>query len=559
MDETSTAGSKMGSEVDGDGKLPAVQAAPEVDTTGLVLVDEKIVHGSSVRQFRDPGARTLLDNPKHKDLTAPVYGPTNPDEEHVIPAGLRNHWSGAVEDEHLDPHVFDEQYMTFDNLGYSLDPAGKTVIGDKKAWEANHGETIVTMAASQKKRKSTAEKKAKKEAKLAKTAAFDPSQPFEITHAQPWANKEVTTNVLTEEQKAFMEKINEEKAAKKLKQSGQFEIKSIFHGKEEEQGGKWLEAPKDKKKDNEFCFVPKRMIHTWSGHTKGVNSIQFFPNTGHLILSAAMDGRVKIWDVFNSGKCMQTYLGHSKGVRQIYFNNDGRKFLSTGYDSNIHLWDTETGQVIRTINKNKLFFVAKFHPDDNKQNVLMAGCADHKVYQFDLDTGEDVQIYDYHLESVNTITFIDEGRRFVTSSDDKSLRIWEFGIPVQIKYIADPSMHSMPFITVHPSENYFCGQSQDNQIVTYSTKERFRLNRKKTFRGHSNSGYACQIDFSPDGQYVLSGDGHGRCFFWEWSMPRKVVRTFKAHERVCMGACWHPLESSKVATCGWDGLIKYWD
>lgn len=189
----------------------------------------------------------------------------------------------------------------------------------------------------------------------------------------------------------------------------------------------------------------------------------------------------------------------------------------------------------------------------------MAGCADHKVYQFDLDTGEDVQIYDYHLESVNTITFVDEGRRFVTSSDDKSLRIWEFGIPVQIKYIADPSMHSMPAITLHPSGNYFCGQSQDNQIVTYSTKERFRLNRKKSFRGHSNSGYACQIDFSPDGQYVLSGDSRGRCFFWEWQMPKKVVRTFNAHDRVTMGATWHPLESSKVATCGWDGLIKYWD
>lgn len=44
-----------------------------------------------------------------------------------------------------------------------------------------------------------------------------------------------------------------------------------------------------------------------------------------------------------------------------------------------------------------------------------------------------LQEYNYHLGAVNTVTFIDEARRFVSSSDDKSLRVWEFGIPVQIK------------------------------------------------------------------------------------------------------------------------------
>ena len=62
-----------------------------------------------------------------------------------------------------------------------------------------------------------------------------------------------------------------------------------------------------------------------------------------------------------------------------------------------------------------------------------------------------MQEYDQHLGPVNTITFVDENRRFVTTSDDKTIRAWDYDIPVVIKYIAEPYMHSMPAVTLHPS------------------------------------------------------------------------------------------------------------
>ncbi|KAI3930167.1 hypothetical protein MKW92_017184 [Papaver armeniacum] len=89
------------------------------------------------------------------------------------------------------------------------------------------------------------------------------------------------------------------------------------------------------------------------------------------------------------------------------------------------------------------------------------------------------------------------------------------------------------------------------------SRERFQLNKKKRFAGHIMAGYACQVNFSPDEQYVMSGDGESKCWFWNWKTC-KVLQTLKCHEGVCIGVEWHPLEQSKVATCGWDGMIKYW-
>lgn len=66
-------------------------------------------------------------------------------------------------------------------------------------------------------------------------------------------------------------------------------------------GRNFLHVPQDVgvnlKSDSppEKCFLPKAHIHTWQGHTKGVATIKWFPRSAHLLLSAGMDCRVKVF------------------------------------------------------------------------------------------------------------------------------------------------------------------------------------------------------------------------------------------------------------------------
>ena len=173
-------------------------------------------------------------------------------------------------------------------------------------------------------------------------------------------------------------------------------------------------------------------------------------------------------------------------------------------------------------------------------------------------TGDIVQEYNHHLAPVNTVTFVDQNRKFVSTSDDKKILVWEMNVPVPVKYITDPTMHSIPAVTERPGGKFIVGQSLDNQILTFNSGARVKP-YKKRFSGHIIAGFACQLGFSPNGQYLMSGDGDGRLWFWDWKSS-KVYRKIRAHnDGPCIGCKWHPIDPSRVFTCGWDGTIKEWE
>lgn len=96
------------------------------------------------------------------------------------------------------------------------------------------------------------------------------------------------------------------------------------------------------------------------------------------------------------------------------------------------------------------------------------------------------------------------------------------------------------------------------QVVTYDIKGGFKPVLKKTFQGHTVAGYPCEVSYSPDGKYLISGDAQGRVLFWDWrfGITRKLIKSFE--HSVCMGATWNPVDSHSVAMCGLNGVIKYW-
>lgn len=444
---------------------------------------------------------------------------------------------------------FKNMKRTFDTHGYTLDPNATTdtqIVGDLNAAKEHKGLTINEM-------------------KKQKLERHSKGNVEDDTFQGPWAGYKQDDILLQPTDQGDTTTFTAEPIfdASKIKEHRIVET-STYHGVEERDylGRSFLYPPNDVGVDLKGTvdenFIPKQLIHTWTGHTKAVNVIRFFPNSAHLILSGGMDNKIKIWDVYRERKVKRTYIGHIKGVKDLCFDNDGTKFLSCSYDRTIKLWDTETGECISRFSSKRIPFCIKFNPDPAMQHQFLVGSQDKKIYQYDTRSGDIVQTYDQHMGAVNTITFLDEGKRFVSTSDDKTLRAWKWDIPVVVKYVSDPDMKSLPAASLSVDKKWLACQSLDNKVVIYSVGDRIKLNRKKVFNGHLVAGFSCRPDFSTDGRFLMSGDSEGLMWFWDWKTC-KVYKKFKAHDGPISYCLWHPHESSKVATCSNDGTIKYWD
>ena len=549
----------------------------------------------------NPSSSALTYNVTYDNLARPNQGPANPFKTSSGNALKRkNVLTGQAEEAAMSEATFRTQHRTFQSLGYTQDPSlNGNYVGNQAAVEKYGGRDVVQLRHSKDESAVIRSKRQKK----GDSSIVD----GEGSYLGPWARYKGDDIVYEQAEAAADQELasDEEwieegivdtplpappKQATAYTDDSSITESTEFHGTSERdyQGRTYMHVPQDldidlnKEPGSIQNYCPRKLIHTYRYHTKPITSLRFIPKSSHLLLSSAADSKLALWDAYHSRELLRTFSGHSKSITDTNFSPTGTSFLSASFDRQMKLWDTETGTCISKFTTGKTPHCIVFHPEGNE---FLAGMADKKIVQFDIRSGELTQEYDHHLGAINTLIFVDDGRRFMSTSDDKSLRAWEYGIPVPIKYIADPEMFALTRGCAHPSGKYVAYQSGDNQIVVYAAGDKFRQNRKKGFRGMNTAGLAVDVAISPDGSIVAGGDSGGYVCFWDWKTGR-MWHKFLATEGKMGGrrdegsmgykgegskggegkvgepitnVAWNEQESSKVVTGGRDGMIRYWD
>jgi pre-mRNA-processing factor 17 len=249
-------------------------------------------------------------NIPYHDLILPIHGPDNPfaDRNRFL---IQNALAGHVEQQAMSDHAFNAQHLTHAILGYSanpsVDPTAPAVLGALDTALQNGRATIDAM------RPTNAQKRDLKRKRKHK-GTLDVVD-GDGAYVGPWAAWD------GEDQAAFLDGVeaddpgeqpDEDEAPEPVvvrkkanpKRGGPGQESSVFHGKSttDYQGRTYMHPPLadaphlSTEAGSQETFIPKACIHTWTGHTQGVSAIRLFPDTGHLLLSASMDTKIKARD-----------------------------------------------------------------------------------------------------------------------------------------------------------------------------------------------------------------------------------------------------------------------
>ena len=123
-----------------------------------------------------------------------------------------------------------------------------------------------------------------------------------------------------------------------------------------------------------------------------------FSNTGDYLLSGGKDRSINLFNSV-SGELIKTYSGgHNYEIKSLKISFDNTHFLSSGQDSYISLWDVSKGKIITKFTGHKKTINSLSWNFNN--NIILSGSEDNTVRCWDLRENNSIDVLTASTDSV---------------------------------------------------------------------------------------------------------------------------------------------------------------
>jgi WD repeat-containing protein 61 len=225
-----------------------------------------------------------------------------------------------------------------------------------------------------------------------------------------------------------------------------------------------------------------------------------------LFAATSMDGCIRICDVY--GTIKRKIEAGPVDCWSLSASNDGSEIVSGTYTGAVNIWNTNTGELTKTVETAASFVLSVARHGD----LIAAGNKDGGIFQVNLATGEvQPSKSKVHHLPVRGLCYSKDGTRLYSASDDG-----------QAACITSDGMERIGLFKGHLSwvlgvacnETYLATASADRRVRVWDLETKECVS---TFDAHA--GQAFSVAFNPKGDYLASGGSGGEIQLFSVSRP----------------------------------------
>ena len=296
-----------------------------------------------------------------------------------------------------------------------------------------------------------------------------------------------------------------------------------------------------------------KLVRTFSGHNKNVNTVDISPDNTHLVTGGA-DGKLIMWNMEENAP-LWDIQAHSGPIILARFSNTGDLVATGSTDGTAKIWNVQTGDLVHALNAKKgIVWPVDFSANDE---VLASGNDDGSISWWNVRTGTLIRTKKVHAEAVRYLEYSRDGSKIYASSTDGEATIIDAVSGEEIDRYRHADGTSSPVV------NGIQAMSDGSLVVTtgYDGWTRFwkgtSVNSVTSIRYHETRE-ASEVRLSPD-ETLMASVGYND--------TARIVRTEPAGEIVFsistgsggnIRSAWAP-DGQRVAFSHFNGTVTLWE
>lgn len=288
-----------------------------------------------------------------------------------------------------------------------------------------------------------------------------------------------------------------------------------------------------------------RLLLQVTSHAQAVWDAVFTPD-GRELLTFGEDGRMQAWGV-RPGSPAYTAPGQEY-IWSISFSPDGRLAAVAGTDGGVRIYDSASGQWLRTLTASRdITADIRFSPDGR---TLAAAGYDGQIRIWDPASGRLVRSWLAHKSLVQKLAFSPDGAELASSSSDWTVRIWHPATGEPLRTL-EPKSGPVRGLAYSPDGRLIATASNKGALDLWDART-----GATTGRITVSDADLFAADFSADGRWLAAADFADRLVLVDMK-SRLVVRNLVWTSGGVNRLAFAP-DSRRLAAAGNDGSTAVW-